>query len=100
MNEPQHDDRRNNHWRLTKDVSLPLLLGLIGQTLYLVWSVAGQNAALNTVIKTVAEAQALSYTKTDAYKERELMDQRFLNHSNREDEILRRLTIVEGKGGK
>lgn len=97
MNEPHQEDRRNNHWRFTKDIPLSLLFLIIGQTFGFVWFLAGQNAALNLVIKQVADGQAHGYTKDDAFKDRELLDQRFLNYTQRTEELVRRLTLVEGQ---
>lgn len=67
------------------------------QTLIFTWFLAGQNSKLNTVIDDNAAAKLAVYTKDDARKDRELMDSKLVNVQSREDEMIRRIALLEAQ---
>lgn len=94
MDGPVNHDGR---WRLTKDISITTVGFIFLQTVLFTWFLAGQNAKLTAVASDNEQDKATRYTKDDARHEREFMEQKFLLIQNKEDELTRRVTLVEGR---
>ena len=89
-----HGDGR---WRLSKDIPVSVVGFIIVQTITFTWFLASQNGKLTAVIEDNAANKIASYTKEDARHEREFMEQKFLLLQNRQDELVRRLSLAESQ---
>lgn len=86
-----------NGWRLSKDIPISVVGVIIMQTLIAVWFIAGLSNGLSQVVKDNAESKATAYSKEDARHEREFMEQKFLLLQNKDEEITRRIALLEAQ---
>jgi hypothetical protein len=87
----------NGRWRLSKDIPVSVVGFIILQTITFTWFLASQNGKLTAVIDDNASNKIAAYTKDDARHEREFMEQKFLLLQNKDDEMTRRLALVEAQ---
>lgn len=91
------DKAGNGQWRISKDIPISVVGFIVLQTILLTWFLAGQSAKLTAVVDDNTNAKAAAYTKDDARKDRELMDSKLINVQNKEDEITRRMALIEAQ---
>lgn len=93
----EHLHGANNRWRLSKDIPVSVVGFIIVQTITFTWFLASQNGKLTAVIEDSATSKIAAYTKEDARHEREFMEQKFILLQNKDDEMTRRLALVESQ---
>lgn len=89
------DERRSERWHVGKEIPIAVILGLLIQTVGLVWFAATQTAKLDNLTVIMTEFRASQYTQADARRDQEIQFGRSINNSRRIDEITRRLEVVE-----
>ena len=87
----------NNRWRFSKEIPIAVALFLVGQTVSGVWFFAIQNKTLTDVVSTINGFATTFYTKDAAESEKRLQLQIQLNAAERLNELLRRVSILEGQ---
>lgn len=97
--QPQHNHNANdqNRWRLSKDIPISVVGFIVCQTIAMTWFSAGQNAKLNSLSEENQISKATQYTKEDARHEREFIEQKFITAENKNEEVTRRLALVEAQ---
>lgn len=90
------DREKNNRWHLSKDIPISMLAYLVVQTILFTWFLSALNSKLNTTAEENTSSKLIAYTKEDARHEREFMEQKFLLLANRDEETMRRMSLLEG----
>jgi hypothetical protein len=86
----------NSKVRWFKD-PVTVLTVVILQTISITIFLTTMSATLNGVVRDITESKLAQYTKDDARKDRELADTKFLLVQLRNDELVRRIGILEGQ---
>ena len=81
------DRRKPERWHVGKEVPLALLLTLALQTAGGVWWAASMSAKMDYAIQRMDEFARERYTREDARRDRELLQQRDIEHDRRLTEI-------------
>lgn len=84
-------DRRNEHWRVGKEIPLALLVTLIAQTGGWIWWAATQSAKLDTLTALMAEFKSIQYTQVDARRDIEIANIKHMENRRRIEAIEARL---------
>lgn len=83
--------------RFSKEISVGVLAFLILQAVAFIIFATTQNNKLENLLIAFTQSQADRYTKTDAAREREFIEQKFLIMHHRDDEMVRRVGVLEGQ---
>ena len=82
--------------KLIKD-PLALIIFLVFQTVTFAVFLTTLNNSVVQISKDNAESKLTAYTKDDAHKDRELLDSRFARLQDKDEEITRRIALLEGQ---
>lgn len=83
--------------RFSREISVGVLAFLILQAVAFIIFATTQNNKLESLLVAFNAAQAQQYTKNDAQREREFIEQKFLIIQTRNDELVRRVGVLEGQ---
>jgi hypothetical protein len=84
-------------WRFSKEVSLGLLAYLIVQTVFGIVFINDLSSSVKSLVLAQAAALLTAYSKEDARHEREFMDLKFTASAHADEEIVRRISVLEGQ---
>lgn len=90
----------NNRWHLSKDIPISMLGVLLLQTILFTVFITNLAAKVNSVVEDNVAAKLTVYSKDDARHEREFMEQKLIILSNKDEEMLRRISLLEGAVGE
>jgi hypothetical protein len=88
-------DDRAERWHIGKEIPLAVLLMLFIQTGGGIWWLAQVSAKIDYAIATMEEFKRERYTREDARRDKEAMDQRIEAQRQRDVEHERRLQVIE-----
>lgn len=83
--------------RFSREISFGVLAFLILQAVAFIIFATTQNNKLENLLLAFTVAQSERYSKTDAQREREFQEQKYLIMQNRHDELVRRTGVLEGQ---
>lgn len=89
--------RPPNRWRVAKDIPLALIIAILVQTAGGIWWMAQTTSKIDYLISAQTEFRAERYTREDARRDRELLEQKFVLGSNINHEFDRRINSVESR---
>lgn len=89
--------QNRERWHLAKDVPLVLIGAVIIQTVGAIWWIAQLSGKIDNVVITIQEFKNERYTREDARRDRELIDQKLQTFSQADREFDRRLNNTEGR---
>lgn len=99
-----HDDsefgerrRTTDRWHLGKDIPIALIVAVLLQTAGGIWWMAQLSSKIDNAIQTIGEFRAERYTREDARRDRELMDQKLEALRAADREYDRRISLGEGR---
>jgi uncharacterized protein HemX len=95
--EPPHDRRVSDRWHIAKDVPIALIAAVLIQTAGGIWWMAQLSSKIDHAINTINEFKTERYTREDARRDRELLEQKFQAVSTRDAELDRRINSVEAR---
>ena len=97
MTDEKLSNGNGSRWRFSKEIPLSLLGIIVIQTISFAVFLTQLNSAVTQIIKDNAESKLTAYTKDDAHKDRELLDSRFARLQDKDEEITRRIALLEGQ---
>lgn len=86
-----------NGWHIAREIPITTVLVLGLQTVFFAIWLANLSSAVNGATGSLAELKADRYTKSDAVKDRELMDLKFASQTLIVSDLTRRMVDAEGK---
>ena len=90
------DGNNGSKLRWFKD-PIAVLIVVVLQTISFTVFLTTMNGTLNGVVKEIADSKGTAYTKVDAHNERELMDSRFARLQDKDEEMVRRIALLEAQ---
>lgn len=96
MTKNEHSQQRSG-WHIGREIPITIV-GFLGvQTIFLVIWLANLSSSVNTAVTSLAELKQERYTKSDALKDRELLDLKFASQTLVVSDLTRRMVDAEGK---
>ena len=89
--------RVQDKWHVGKEIPLVLTVGLLAQTPGGIWWMSQMASKIDQAVLTIAEFRNERYTREDARRDRELLEQKFEAAAARDRELDRRLSITESR---
>lgn len=90
-------ERRVDRWHVAKDIPVALILAVIVQTAGGIWWMAQLSGKIDYLIAAQTEFKAERYTREDARRDREFLEQKFTAGANADRELERRLGSLESR---
>jgi hypothetical protein len=90
-------EKAAERWRVAKDIPVTLVAAIILQTVFGVWWLSQLSSKLDIAVANLAEFKNERYTRDDARRDRELIDQKLVTQSLVGADQLRRLVDLESK---
>lgn len=84
-------------WHFGKEVPLALVVAVVIQTIFLVVWLSNLSSNVNNVMATLAEFKTERYTREDARRDRELMEQKMSTQSAASVDYIRRIGDLESR---
>lgn len=97
VEEPLHNRRATDHWRIDKRVPVMLFVAVIGQTAGGIWWMAQMSSDLRSAVSAIAEFKNERYTREDARRDRELLEQKLELLKSSDRELERRINLNENR---
>lgn len=94
--ENMHGGTPNNRWHLSKDVPISILVFLLFQTIGFTVFLTNLSGKVASVADDNVAAKLTAYSKEDARHEREFLEAKFLLFTNKDEEMIRRISLLEG----
>jgi hypothetical protein len=92
--------KSNDGWRFSKDIPISVVGFLILQAVFLIVSYVDLISTVKGLVAANIVSTATAYTKDDARKDRELMESKLVNIANKEDEMTRRIALLEAQANE
>jgi hypothetical protein len=86
-----------NGWRFSKDVPISVVGFLLLQAILLIVSYVDLVGTVKGLVAAQVVSQGTAYTKDDARKDRELSDSKLARIQDKEEEITRRIALIEAQ---
>ena len=86
-----------DRWHVGKEIPIVLVAAVVLQTAGGIWWMAQLSAKIDNAIGTIAEFKGERYTRDDARRDRELMEQKLEQQRAVDREFDRRMTGMETK---
>lgn len=91
-----HPHRRiEDRWHVGKEIPIVLILAVVVQTGGAIWWMAQLSSKIDAAILSISEFKAERYTREDARRDRELLEQKMNSFSLRDTELERRINQNE-----
>lgn len=84
-------------WHIGKEIPLALVVAVIIQTIFFVIWLSNLSSSVGNVTSTLAEFKTERYTRDDARRDRELMEQKMALGSQAASEAIRRIGDLESR---
>lgn len=89
--------RTTDRWHVGKEIPIVLIIGLLAQTAGGIWWMSQMAAKIDNAVSTIAEFRSERYTREDARRDRELLEQKFAAGQTADREIDRRINTLEAR---
>ena len=97
METPVNQDTPDMRWHIGKEIPLALVGAVILQTIFFAVWLSNLSSSVGTVAMTLAEFRGERYTREDARRDRELIEQKIVNNTQADLERVRRLGDLESR---
>lgn len=87
--------RFEDRWHVGKEVPIVLILAVLAQTAGGIWWMAQLSAKIDAAVGSITEFRTERYTREDARRDRELVEQKFREAEKRDSELERRINQNE-----
>jgi hypothetical protein len=84
-------------WRIAKDIPIAVVGAVILQTLFLVVWITNLSGTVNAVVANQLDFKNQQYTRDDARRDRELIDQKMITRDTIAAEQMRHIGQLEGR---
>ncbi len=94
----EDDDQRrrvSDRWHVGKEIPLALILAVGLQTVGFTWWMAQLSSKVDAAVGTIGEFKTERYTREDARRDRQLLDQQFQSMTTRDTELERRINGID-----
>lgn len=91
----QFERRTTDRWHLGKEIPIVLVAAVLIQTAGGIWWMAQLSGKIDNAIATINELKAERYSREDARRDRELVDQKFQQELQADRELDRRISSGE-----
>lgn len=85
----------SSKWHVGKEIPIVLILAVLAQTAGGIWWMAQLGAKLDSAVLSITEFKAERYTREDARRDRELLEQKFVLGTAADRELDRRISSME-----
>lgn len=89
--------RLGDRWHVGKEIPLALIVAVVLQTVGVIWWVAQLSNKIDNAVSNMAEFKSERYTREDARRDRELLDQKLSAGASRDAELERRINQNEAR---
>lgn len=89
--------RVTDRWHVGKEIPLALMIAVGIQTAGGIWWIAQLSSKIDNAVITMQEFRTERYTREDARRDRELMDQKLVSGTSRDAELERRINSMESR---
>jgi hypothetical protein len=89
--------REPERWHVGKEIPIALIFAVVMQTLGGIWWMSQLSLKLDNALLQMADFKVERYTREDARRDRELMEQKMNQLSSIDHEFDRRLNVTESK---
>lgn len=89
--------RATDHWHVDKRIPLMLFVAVIGQTAGGIWWMSQMASELKIAVSAITEFKTERYTREDARRDRELIEQKFELLKSADRELERRINLNENR---
>jgi hypothetical protein len=93
----RRNSRVTDRWHLGKEIPLTVIGLLVAQTAGYIWWLSHLSFTVDNAVVQMSEYKAERYTREDARRDRELLDQRFQAQKLIDNDIERRTTGLEAR---
>jgi len=89
--------RMADRWHVGKEIPIVLVAAVLLQTAGGIWWMAQLSAKIDNAVSSISEFKVERYTREDARRDRELMEQKLTAYSKSDADIERRINTIESR---
>lgn len=95
--EPTPERRASDHWHIDKRIPVMLFVAVVGQTAGGIWWMSQMSSELRGATAALTEFKNERYTREDARRDRELVEQKLELARAASRELERRINLMENR---
>jgi uncharacterized protein HemX len=89
--------RIEDKWHVGKEIPIVLIMAVLAQTAGGIWWMSQMSAKIDNAVLSISELKSERYTREDARRDRELLDQKIKAMESRDTELERRINSNDSR---
>jgi uncharacterized protein HemX len=89
--------RSDDKWHVGKEIPIVLIMAVLAQTAGGIWWMSQMSSKIDNAVLSIAEIKTERYTREDARRDRELIEQKIKTMETRDSELERRINSSDSR---